>query len=160
MSELKFVILLSAIHLAYYFYSLVWSDIMEIGMVHNNDNRLISVLRTKYKVTIRTFQKNTSHFGFSWFRTIYLNENLFRREKALLWTFYHELHHIQHKHKRNVLLQRLVFSLLPFLILIHWAVWLVVYVSAALLIDYLGKKYENGANEYAGKMMEKNEVQI
>jgi len=159
MSELKLVISLSIIHILYYFYSQVWSDIQRIGMIHNNDNRLISMLRTKYKVTIRTFQKNTNHYGFAWFKTIYLNENLFRREKALLWTFYHELYHLRNKHKRNVLLQRLGFSILPFLILIHWAVWLVFYVSAALWIKKLESAYEKNANEYAKKMMELNEVE-
>lgn len=160
MSKLEFVIWFSVIHILYYLYSQVWSDIQRIGMIHNNDNKLISLLRTKYKVTIRTFQKNTNHYGFAWFKTIYLNENLFRKEKALLWTFYHELYHLRHKHKRNVLLHRFLFSILPFLILIHWAAWLVVYVSAAILMARIKDKYEDQANEYANKMMELKEVSV
>lgn len=160
MSKLEFVIWFSSVHLLYYFYSQVWSDIMRIGMIHNNDNKLVSLLRTKYKVTIRTFQKNTNHFGFAWFNTIYLNENLFRKEKALLWTFYHELYHLRHKHKRNVLLHRFLFSILPFLILAHWAAWLVVYVSAALWMARIKDKYEDRANDYANKMMELKEVSV
>lgn len=160
MSKLEFVIWLSVIHILYYFYSQVWSDIQRIGMIHNNDNKLVSLLRTKYKVTIRTFQKNTNHFGFAWFSTIYLNENLFRKEKALLWTFYHELYHLQHKHKRNILLQRLGFSFLSFLILVHWAVWLALYVSAALLIQHISDKYEKEANNFANEMIEKKEVSV
>lgn len=160
MSKLEFVIWLSVIHILYYFYSQVWSDIQRIGMIHNNDNKLVSLLRTKYKVTIRTFQKNTNHFGFAWFSTIYLNENLFRKEKALLWTFYHELYHLQHNHKRNILLQRLGFSFLSFLILVHWAVWLICYVSAALLIQHISDKYEKEANKFANEMVEKKEVSV
>lgn len=160
MSELKFVISLCLIHLGYYFYSQVWSDIMRIGMIHNNDNKIVAALRTKYKVTIRTFQKNTKHYGFAWFTTIYLNENLFRKPKALLWTFYHEFYHLRNKHKRNVLIHRFLFSLLPLLIIIHWALWLVVYVAAALWLLQVNKKYEKGANDYANEMIEKNEIPL
>lgn len=160
MKLLEFVIWFSVIHILYYLYSQVWSDIQRIGMIHNTDNKLISQLRTKYKVTIRTFQKNTNHLGFAWFNTIYLNENLFRREKALLWTFYHEFYHLQHKHKRNVLLHRFLFSLLPFLILFHWAAWLVVYVAAALWMAKIKEVYERNANKYANEMIEKKEVSV
>lgn len=160
MSELKFVILLSLIHILYYIYSQVWSDFQRIGMIHNNDNKLISTLRTKYQVTIRTFQKNTNHYGFAWFKTIYLNENLFKKEKALLWTFYHELYHLQHKHKRNILLHRFGFSILPGLILIHWAVFLVIYMGAALLMAKISEQYERNANEYANEMMQLKEVAV
>lgn len=160
MSKLELVISISMIHLVYYLYSQVWSDFQRIGMIHNNDNKLISTLRTKYKVTIRTFQKNTNHFGFAWFSTIYLNENLFKREKALLWTFYHEFYHLQHEHKRNILLQRFAFSTLPLLILLHWAAFLVLYIGAALLMSEIEKRYEINANNYANEMMALKEVEI
>lgn len=160
MEHLKLSISLCIIHLVYYSYSQIWSDIMRIGMIHNNDNKIISQLRTKYKVTIRTFQKNTNHYGFAWFKTIYLNENLFRKPKALLWTFYHELYHLQHKHKRNLLLHRLIFSFLPFLICCHWVAFLVPYMGAALLMEKVRLNYEKNANDYANKMIELNEIPV
>jgi len=160
MSKLELVISLSIIHLVYYLYSQVWSDFQRIGMIHNNDNKLISLLRTKYHVTIRTFQKNTNHFGFAWFKTIYLNENLFKKPKLLLYIFYHELYHLQHKHKRNILLQRFAFSTLPLLILLHWAAFLVSYIGAALLMAEIEKRYEKNANKYANEMMARKEVEI
>lgn len=160
MEQLKLAISLVIIHLCYYFYSQVWSDIIKRGMIHNNDNKIISALRTKYKVTIRTFQKNTNHFGFAWFKTIFLNENLFKKPKALLWTFYHEFYHLQHKHKRNLLLHRLLFSFLPLLIMIHWAAFIVIYIGAALLMEKIRKVYEKNANEYANKMYKLNEIPL
>lgn len=160
MEQLNLAISLVIIHLLYYSYSQIWSDIMRIGMIHNNDNNIISTLRTKYHVTIRTFQKNTNHYGFAWFKTIYLNENLFKRPKALLWTFYHEFYHLQHKHKRNLLLHRLLFSTLPLLITIHWAAFLVIYMGAALWMEKIRQKYEKNANKYANEMIKLNEIPV
>lgn len=133
---------------------------MRIGTIQNNDNKIISALRTKYKVTIKTFQKNTNHYGFAWLRTLYINESLYKKPKALLWTFYHEYYHLQHKHKRNLLLHRLLFSFLPLLIIIHWVAFLVPYMGAALWLLHNEKVREKNANEYAGKMLELNEIPV
>jgi len=149
MTELKLSITLSIILLSYYTYFQVISEIFRIGMIHNKRNETISRLRTEYKVTIRTFQKNTSHHGFAWFRTIYLNENLFRNKKALVWTFHHEYYHLTHKHKRNLLFHRFVFALTPLLLLVHWSVFTVVFVAGAWGMEYMRKKYEKNANIYA-----------
>lgn len=160
MIELKTAIVVSVIHLLYYAYFQLISDLIRIGMVRNNPNPDVSKLRTKYKVNIRTFQKNSNHFGFAWFKTIYLNENLFRRKKALYWTFFHEYYHLQHKHKRNVLAQRFLFSLVPLLLAVfHWTVFAAVYVFFAWGMEYLHKRYEVNANNYAIEMI-KNEKEF
>ena len=60
---IKIAIILTIIHLVYYTYFQIISDIMRIGMVHNTPNKVISALRIDFKVNIRTFQKNSNHYG-------------------------------------------------------------------------------------------------
>ena len=154
MITLHTAIILVLIHLIYYFTLQVFSDLLRIGSVKNTPNATITKLRSRFKVNIRTFQKNNQHYGFAWFKTIYLNENLFNRPKALLFTFYHELYHVQYKHKRNTLLLRLAFSILPILLLLHLAVFTVIYILGAWIIYKYNERCETGANDYAKKMME------
>lgn len=149
----KTAIILIVIHLVYYFILQVFSDLMRMGSVKNTTNKLITKLRGEYKVNIRTFQKNTAHYGFAWFKTIYLNESLFRNEKALMFTFFHELYHVRRKHKAKTLFNRFVFSLSPaILIFSHWAVFLLVYCVHAYALYKINEQFEKGANEYATKM--------
>lgn len=156
MLELRTAIILVLIHLIYYAILQVFSDILRIGSVKNTPNKLISKLRTDHKVNIRTFKKNNNHFGFAWFKTIYLNESLFKKEKLLLFTFFHELYHVQNKHKRNTLLYRFVFSLTPVLLaLTHWIVFFVIYTSFAYFLHKVNEDYEKEANNYAKQMTEK-----
>ena len=154
MIELKTAIALVLIHLIYYSILQVFSDIVRMGSVKNTPNKLISKLRTDYHINIRTFKKNTNHFGFAWFKTIYLNESLFRSDKALMYTFYHELYHVQHKHKRYTLLLRFIFSLLPLLFAL--SLWcLIIYFGFAWFLYKVNEVFEKQANDYANQMIQK-----
>jgi hypothetical protein len=153
-------ILLVLLHLGYYLYFQLFSDFVRKGMTTNKDNKIISELRTKYHTTIKTFQKNTDHYGFAGFRVIYLNENLFKRPRLLLYTFYHEMYHLKNNHKRNILLHRTLFSFVPLFLYLHWMVALVIYVSAAYSMEYIRKRYEDNANKFAHDMYYKHEVKV
>jgi hypothetical protein len=153
MITLNTALILIAIHLIYYAIFWLFSDILRYGMVKNTPNKIITKLRSQYKVKLLTFQKNNNHDGFAWFKTIYLNESLFRRPKDLYSTFYHELFHVQQKHKRNTLLFRLLFAALPILLIIHWGVFTVIYISFAWFLYKYNEHCEKGANEYAHKMI-------
>lgn len=153
MITLKTALILIVIHLIYYFILQMFSDIMRIGSVTNTPNKLITKLRSQFKVKLLTFRKNNDHRGFAWFKSIYLNESLFRNEKALRFTFFHELFHVQQKHKRNTLLLRLAFSILPILLLLHWSVFTVTYILGAWMLYKYNERCEAGANDYARKMM-------
>ena len=156
MISLQTAIAIVLIHLIYYAILQVFSDILRIGSVKNTPNKLISKLRTQYKVNIRTFKKNNSHYGFAWFKTIYLNESLFKSEKLLMFTFFHELYHVQNKHKRNTLIYRFMFSILPIiLIAVKWYVFLIIYIANAYLLHKINEDYEKKANNYAKQMIEK-----
>ena len=156
MLELKTTLTLVVIHLIYYSILQLFSDVLRAGSVKNTPNKLISKLRTDYHINIRTFKKNTAHYGFAWFKTIYLNESLFKNEKALLFTFYHELYHVQHKHKRNTLLLRLTFSFTPILLsFVHLSLFLLIYISFAWLMFKVNENYEKKANDYAKQMTQK-----
>lgn len=150
---IKTAIILTIIHIVYYAYFQIISDIMRIGMVHNTPNKVISALRTDFKVNIRTFQKNNNHHGFAWFKTIYINEKLFRQERAVRWTFHHEFWHLTHHHKAWILFMRLIFSFVPLLLIWHWLPFLIVYVTSAWTMEYIRKKFEKNANSYANKIM-------
>ena len=154
MITLHTAIILVLIHLIYYSILQVFADVLRIGSVKNTTNATITKLRSKFGVNIRTFQKNNQHYGFAWFKTIYLNENLFNRPKALLFTFHHEHFHVQNKHKRNTLFLRLIFSFLPILLLIHWLVFTATYILGAWMLYKYNERCEIGANNYAKKMME------
>ncbi|MEN6621973.1 MAG: hypothetical protein ABFD50_10535 [Smithella sp.] len=151
MTELNIVIIISIIHLVYYLYFQVISDIQRAGMVRNTPNRAISLLRTMHQVNIRTFQRNGNHFGFAWFNAIYLNENLFKNEKALRWTFLHEYYHLQKNHKRNIILHRLILSVIPLLWVVWWPLCVALYVGFAWLMHKLHERYEDNANRYANE---------
>ena len=155
---IKIAIILTIIHLVYYTYFQIISDIMRIGMVHNTPNKVISALRTDFKVNIRTFQKNSNHYGFAWFRTIYINEKLFRKEKAVRWTFHHEHWHLMKNHKAWTLIMRFIFSFVPLLLIWHWLPFTIIYVLSAYMMEYVRKRFETKANAHANKIMGVNEI--
>jgi len=156
MIELKTAIMICIIHLLYYTYFQVISDLVRIGRIHNTPNIMVSRLRSKYKVNIMTFQKNSNHHGFAWFNSIYLNENLFLNPKKLEWAFHHEHYHLIHNHKRDILLMRFVFSLIPILAaFIPWVVPFMAYLAFAYLMHYVSIKQEKYANRHAILAMKK-----
>jgi hypothetical protein len=126
---------------------------MRIGMVHNTPNKVISALRTDFKVNIRTFQKNSNHYGFAMFRTIYINEKLFKKERAVRWTFHHEHHHLTHHHKAWTLIMRFLFALIPLLLIWNWIPFAIIYVISAWAMEDIRKKFETKANAYANEIM-------
>lgn len=152
---IKIAIVLTIIHLVYYTYFQIISDIMRIGMVHNTPNKVISALRTDFKVNIRTFQKNSNHYGFAMFRTIYINEKLFPKERAVRWTFFHELRHLRGHHKAKVLLMRLFFSFVPLLLVWNWISFVIIYILFAYAMYWANELFERKANEYANEIMSK-----
>ncbi|MDD4972470.1 MAG: hypothetical protein PHT07_23820 [Paludibacter sp.] len=154
MISLHTAIILISIHLIYYSILQVFSDLLRIGSVKNTPNPIITKLRSQFKVKLLTFQKNTPHWGFAWFKTIHLNESLFRNEKALRFTFHHELYHVQHKHKLKTLLNRLAFSLTPILLVCApWYIFFVIYFLYAYFLFEINKHYEKEANQYAEEMI-------
>ena len=154
MIELTTAIWISIGLIVYYTIFQVFSDFVRSGMVHNTPNQIISELRTDYKVNLRTFQKNNSLLGFAWFNTIWLNENLFKRPKALIFTFHHEHYHLTHHHKRSVILMRLGFSLLPLLLsVIHWPFFTLIFFGAAIGMQKITEQFELKANNHAKKMI-------
>lgn len=139
--------------IVYYTIFQVFSDFIRAGMTHNTPNQLISELRTTYKASIKTFQKNNSLLGFAWHKTIYINENLFKRKKQLLFVFHHEHFHLKHHHKAWTLLMRFTLSLFPLLLsIIHWSLFIIIFLGSALLIEHISKIFEREANGHATKM--------
>lgn len=156
MIEPRTAIIVCLIHLVYYAYFQVISDLLRQGMVHNTPNLIISRLRTDFDVNIKTFQKNSNHYGFAWFKTLYLNENLFKKEKALKWTFHHEHYHLTHKHKLKVLMMRGFFSLLPLMmIFLPWIYFMFVYMAWAYFMHYVVELFEKQANKHANSIIKR-----
>jgi hypothetical protein len=155
---IKIAITLTIIHLVYYAYFQIISDIMRIGMVHNTPNKVINALRTDFKVNIRTFQKNSNHYGFAMFRTIYINEKLFPKERAVRWTFHHEFYHLKHHHKAWTLIIRFFFALVPLLLIWHWIPFAIAYVISAKAMEIIKNRFETKADAHANKIMKVNET--
>ena len=146
--------------MVYYAIFQVFSDIMRAGMKTNTKNRLITQLRSDYEVNIRTFQKNIALLGFAWFKSIWLNENLFRNKKLLLFTFHHEYYHLTHNHKLYTLGMRLLYSLIPLLLIfIHWAIFIPIALVLAYMINHIQDGFEDKANGYAKTMLENDNAQ-
>lgn len=140
--------------MVYFLVFQVFSDFVRAGSVYNTPNRSIAKLRTQYNVTIKTFQKNNALGGFAWFKSIYLNENLFKDRKRLLFAFHHEYWHLTHDHKAKVLLMRFAISLYPLLLVFTpWYFFIVILLASARLIKVVTDGFEDKADEYAEKMM-------
>lgn len=140
--------------MVYYTIFQVFSDFIRAGMKFNTPNRTITKLRSEYNVNIRTFQKNNALRGFAWFNSIWINENLFKNKKRLMFVFHHEHYHLMHNHKAWVLTMRFIFALLP--LALHVLMWYWVLVGmlvAALGIHFITERFEKEANEYAKRMI-------
>lgn len=154
---IRIAIILAIIHFVYYLYFQVISDIIRIGMVRNTPNKIIFKLRTEFKVNIKTFQKNTNHYGFAQFKTIYLNESLFNKRvpgnkdkyAALVRVFHHEHYHLMHNHKAWTLIMRFMFSLVPLILIWNWIPFVIIYVLYAYGMSLASNKFEDGANFWA-----------
>jgi len=150
MIQLSTAIWISIGLIVYYLIFQVFSDFVRAGMKSNASNALIAKLSLDYNVNIRTFQKNNSLYGFAWFRSIWINENLFRNKKTLLFTFHHEYFHYKHHHKQWTLFVRFLFSLVPIsLAFISWWLFVIIFLNLAVAIHYLNEYFESTANEYA-----------
>lgn len=145
--------------LVYYIILQLLSDFIRAGQTFNTPNKLIFKLRSEYGVNIKTFQKNSNHNGFAWFKTIFLNENLFKRERGLMLTFYHELYHLKNKHKQWVLVMRFFYAFIPSLALfIPWWIVVVIFIGCGIVISIVQDKFEAGANKYASENITANDA--
>lgn len=152
MIELSIAIWISVGWFVYYLAFQVFSDFIRAGSAYNTPNKQIAKLRTEYKVNIRTFQKNNNLLGFAWFKSIWINENLFRKP-MLMFVFFHEYYHLKHHHKQWVLFMRLVIVLEWLLLsIMHWSIVACIIFGSVLIAHYIKEKFEDQANDYAKKM--------
>lgn len=152
MIELSIAIWISVGWFVYYLAFQVFSDFIRAGSAYNTPNKQIAKLRTEYKVNIRTFQKNNNLLGFAWFKSIWINENLFRKP-MLMFVFFHEYYHLKHHHKQWVLFIRLVIVLEWLLLsIMHWSIVACIIFGSVLIAHYIKEKFEDKANDYAKKM--------
>jgi hypothetical protein len=155
---IKIALILCIIHVLYYIYVGIIYQFIKIGTIYNTPNEEVFRLRSKYNVNIKTFRKDSNHWGFSWGKTIYLNERMLNVKrnnyKALNTIFHHEYFHLKF-HNDAVIAMRVLFSLTPMLLLIHWALFAIVYITFAYVMYVIvNKVFEIQANNYARKMME------
>jgi len=73
---IKIALILTLIHIIYYIYVGIIYQFIKIGTIYNTPNKEIFRLRSKYNVKIKTFRKDSKHWGFYWLNSIYLNEKL------------------------------------------------------------------------------------
>jgi hypothetical protein len=159
---IKIAIILCIIHLLYYIYVGIIYQFIKIGTIYNTPNEEVFRLRSKYNVKIKTFRKESRHWGFYWLNTVYINERLLNIRKGakhpyktLHFFFEHEYYHLRN-HARKVFVSRLLFCFTPMLLLIHWALFVIVYITFAYVMYVIvNKVYEKDANDYANKMIEK-----
>lgn len=155
---IKISLIICLIHFLYYIYVGIIYEFVKMGSIYNTPHKEIFRLRSEYNVMIKTFRKENFHWGFSWGKTIYLNERLLKVKnknyKALNVIFHHEYYHMKH-HFKKIVLMRLLFSLTPLLLIINWGLFTGVYVMFAYLMYYLTNNktglFEKQANEYALK---------
>lgn len=146
----SYPLLLSIGFVLYYTWLHLFSDFVRSGMVTNTPNIHVSILRTQYRVTIKTFNKNDNLLGFAWFKSIFLNESLFRDKRRLMLTFHHEYYHFKHKHKLWIIVMRYIFASSPLLLyFIWWPMFLIIFLGLSLGIHYITENFETKANKYA-----------
>lgn len=155
MVPLKIASLISLGFIVYYLIFQVFSDFMRAGMATHTVNKKIAKFMTDYNVNVRTFQKNNTLRGFAWFKTIWINENQFKkRGKTADFVLHHEYYHLKHKHKHWILTMRFIFALLPLsLSVLPWYIFVVIFLIAASLIEKVVARFEKEANDYAFKMI-------
>lgn len=132
----------------------------------NTPNRTIAELRTRFKVNIKTFNRNgDARDGFSWLKSIWINEIVFRDDERLRFVFFHEYYHLKHYHKYLNLLFRLILPL-EFILLayIPWFIFTPIIISSCVAVysismDEKRSLFERKANEYATKMMADEQIQ-
>ena len=76
--SVKMAVAIALVHILYYAYLQLISDIIRASGTTKSQNIEIMKLRNNYNVNIRTFQKNSRLYGFAWFNSMYLNENLLK----------------------------------------------------------------------------------
>lgn len=158
---IKISLILCLIHLLYYCYRGIIYQFVKIGNIYNTPNEEIFKLRSEFDVKIKTFRKEAVHWGFAWGNTIYLNELLLKVKKGaktpyktLRWIFLHEYFHLKH-HFRKVILIRLGFCMVPMLLLVHWALFVIVYVTYAyVMYVVIVQVFEKQSDDYANKMID------
>lgn len=153
MIELKTAILASIGLIVYYSIFQIFSDFIRSGMATDTPNKEVESFRTEFEVTIRSFQKNNNLFGFAWFKSIWVNENLFKRKKKLRFTLHHEYYHLKHKHKQKTVLMRFLFALVPMLLVVlSWYYFIPITLALSYGLYWANCKFEDKANAYAKKM--------
>lgn len=153
MIEIKTAILISVALAVYYIFYHSYGLMKKVSMATDTPNKKIEKFRTDYQVNIRTFQDNSVLNGFVWFKTIWLNENLFRQEKCFYFNFRHEYYHLIHKHKQKTLLVRLGLALMPLLlVVIPYYLFIPLFLSVGWLVQNMNNRFEQEANTYAHKM--------
>lgn len=165
--DLNAVLLIVFLHVLYYTYFQIIDEFIRKGSRTKCNHIEFVRLRSRYNVKIKTFQKNSKLYGFSGFRSVYLNENLLRTKTpgksdayyALKWTFFHEKYHLDNNHKLILLAMRYVLSCVPFtLLFLDWYYFLPIHLAAAYLIDLLRRRFEDMANRSADAMMDIKEL--
>ena len=138
----------------YYSFLQLYADIRQNRMVTYTKNKTIESLRTKYRVPIKTFRSESKDYGTAWFRTIWINEVVFKKKDAIIYTFHHEYYHLKHKHKFWVLFMRLLISITPLTIyFVNWLIFIGILLSVALITQHISNVFEKKANAYADKMI-------
>jgi ABC-type spermidine/putrescine transport system permease subunit I len=140
--------------LAYFATLQLWSDFMDTRMQTVTKNKTIEELRTKYKVTIKTFYCDKRRYGFVMFRSLWINQVVFKAQETLLFTFHHEYYHLKHHHKSWKLFMRFLISLTPLTnYFVNWGIFIVILLASAYLIKKITDIFEKKTNEYAYKMI-------
>lgn len=156
MVDINTAIYISLTLMAYYLILQGVDNFMRSGAATNTPNETISKLRTEWGVTIKTFNRNNNLLGFAWFKSIWINESLYRSKSSLLFTFHHEYYHYKHKHKQWLLTLRFTLALFPLLLsVIQWYYVAIIILGLATVIRKISLKFEEKADKYAAKMLDK-----
>lgn len=138
----------------YYLIFQVFSNFIKAGIATNSPSKVVAELRNKYKVNIKTFNKNSNHVAFAWLKSIWINESLLKNRKALMFAFHHEHYHVMNKHKQKNLLIRLGIALLPLLLFVlHWAIFYPIVLCALFGAKYILEGFEDEADKHAYNML-------
>jgi len=141
----------------YYIILFVFDSLLKKSKMIYTDNKVLDILRTKYKINIRTFVDNQSIKGFAWFKTVWINERvLYSRDPYYIYfVFFHELFHVLNHHKAYKLLMRFIIVLeILLLSVLYWYYFIVIFLASLILIHHFEKFFEDEANRYASKCYE------
>ena len=133
----------------YYAILQIYNDFKTYTTKTNTKSVAIEALRTKYRVTIRTFHAKQP-YGFASFKSIWINEVLLKTEKPLLYTFHHEYYHLKHNHKFWLLFMRFIVSLTPLVkYFVNWWIVVAIILAAAFATEKIRERFEVKANNHA-----------